>query len=246
MPGITNWSAALADPRFWARYYSLADDVYGSVLGLSERDVRTYSYTLMGCADHPELLERDEAAELVDGSVVRLPFPDDFTWTIGMGPEGDLHLIEHPTMYPNGQLIAEVSGHEQWPGLRWPEALHIAHCLRGHWTAEFPVEAVLPLLTPVIGLSPQDAFDEVHDALAAVWRTLGTVPSGRLEPWLQQIARWPLQRSDPVAWQWHPETGWTNPLPYSPRYRSSLTFTAFFTMLDRCQAGTSPTAELEA
>lgn len=244
--GITNWSMALTDPRLWACYYSLTDDVYGPVWGLSERDVRTYSYTVMGCADHPELLDSDEAAELVDGSVVRLPFPDGFTWVISMGPEGDLHVLHHPTAFPNGQLIAEVSGHEQWPGLRWPEALHIAHYLRGHWTADFPVDAVLPLLTPVIGLSPDDSSDEVHDALADAWRGLGVVAADRLEVWLQRVEHWPLRRTFPVTWTYHPDTGWTNPVPTSPRHRSSLPFVAFFTMVDRCSAGASPSAEAEA
>lgn len=246
MSGITNWAAALADPRFWACYYSLTDDVYGPVWGLSQRDVRTYTYTLMGCADHPELLNSDEAGEMVEGSVLRLRFPEDFTWTISMGPEGDLHVMHHPTTHPNGQLIAEVSGHEQWPGLRWAEALQVAHCLRGHWTADFPVDAVLPLLTPVIGLSPDDSSDEVHAVLAGAWRALGAVAADQLEVWLQHVEHWPLQRNFPVTWAFHPDTGWTNPVPTSPRHRSSLAFATFFTMLGRCSAGASPRAEMEA
>ena len=233
MPGVINWAEALADPRFWACYYGLTEDVYIPVLGLSEREITAFFYTLMGCSNHPELLDRDDADELVDGSVIRLPFPGDFNWTISMGPEGDLHVIVHPTVYPSGQVIAEVSGHEHWPGLRWIEALQIARCLREHWTADFPVDAVLPLLTPVIGLRSQDAFDEVHDTLAAARRAWSAIPAERLESWLQHIARWPLQGDDPVSWEWRPETGWINPVPNSSRHHSSLVFEPFFTMRDR-------------
>jgi hypothetical protein len=239
MPGITSWAEALSDPRFWACYFGLTEDVSIPIFGLFERDIRAFLYELMGCADHPELLDSDEAYELVDGSVIRLSFPEDFNWTISMGPEGDLHVIDHPTVYPSGQLIAEVSGNEQLPGLRWPEALQIARCLREHWVADFPVDIVLPLLTRVIGLSPDDVLGEVHDTLTVAWRTLGVTLPGQLERWIQYIEHGLLQRDALASWEWRPETGWTNPMPFSPRNRGSLLFAPFFTMLDRYASETS-------
>ena len=186
MSAITDWAEATTDPRFWACYYSVREGVYRDVLGLTDEEANTYYLTLMGCADNPALLDRDDAYKLVEGSMIRIPFPRDFAWAISMGPEGDLHLLEHPSAYPNGRLIAEVSGHERLPGLRWDEAKRIEYCLRRHWTADYPVDAVLPLLTPVIGLSEEDSWEEVRGALVSAWRSLDAIPSSRLGSWIEQ------------------------------------------------------------
>jgi len=235
MSAITNWAEATTDPRFWACYYGIREKVCRDVLGLTVEEANTYYARLMGCADNPALLDRDDAYELVEGSMIRIPFPQDFAWAISMGPEGDLHLLEHLSAYPSGRLIAEVSGHERLPGLRWDEAKRIEYCLRHHWTADYPVDAVLPLLTPVIGLSEEDSWEEVRGALVSTWRSLNAIPSSRLDSWIEQeVERWELRKASRVSWVNLPDRGWACSNSTSLRYHSSADFEAFFAMLDRC------------
>lgn len=233
MSAITDWAEAATDPRFWACYYSVREEVYRDVLGLTDEEANTYYARLMGCADNPALLDRDDAYELVEGSVIRIPFPQDFAWTISIGPEGDLHLLDHPSAYPNGRLIAEVSGHERLPGLRWHEAMRIEYCLRRHWTADYPVDAVLPLLTPVAGLSEEDSWDDIHGALLSAWRNLGIIPSSRLESWIEQVGHWTLRKDSRVSWVNLPDRGWACSDSTSLRSHGSSDFEAFFAMLAR-------------
>lgn len=233
MSAITNWAEATTDPRFWACYYGIREEVCRDVLGLTIKEANTYYARLMGCADNPALLDRDDAYELVEGSMIRIPFPQGFAWAISMGPEGDLHLLEHLSAYPNGRIIAEVSGHERWPGLRWDEAKRIEHCLRRHWMADYPVDAVLPLLTPVIGPSEEDSWEDARGALMSTWRSLGAIPSPRLDAWIEQVERWQLRMHSSVSWVNLPDHGWACSDSTSPRFHGSSNFEAFFAMLDR-------------
>lgn len=235
MPGITNWHEALADPRFWAIYYGVDLFALEGVFGVSEQECNQYFLTMMGCAEQPELLDEENAYELVDGSVLYLSFPQEYTWIISMGPEGDLHMLLHPTQYPDGVLMAEVSGHQQLPGLRWRELQRMDLCFQSYWQDEADRKVLIPLLYPVVESITEEDEEEVRQTLSTIWDGLGVLLPGKRDFWLDEI----IKISDEGSlWAFERDAGWYSLVKNSPRRHPSegwpghADFRPFFTMLE--------------
>ncbi|HTK11379.1 MAG TPA: hypothetical protein VL485_29685 [Ktedonobacteraceae bacterium] len=240
MPGITDWHKALADPRFWVNYYSYSitdGTILEEVFGVSEKEGQDYYYMMMGCEERPEILDDDSAEELVEGSVLHLSFPEGLTWTIGIGPEGILHILFHPRYYPDGALIAEVGGNAQLPGLRWSELQQIHACLQLDGQNSPERKAIIPLLYPVVWRIAKEDEREVRQTLSAVWDESGVLVAGKRNFWLDQIIK--VTDKEP-QWAYKKHSGWYSLGKTDPRRRRGLFerrrgsahFRPFFTLLE--------------
>ncbi len=211
MSGITNWSAALADPCFWVGRYaqnrSGDRDVEKDIetfFGRSFEACEPFHLRLYGDIDYDtpmfaddedaamETLPPDEEYDYSDyndqippTSILRLPFPENYTWQLEFADFQVAHLIYHPQMYSGGRTIA-VEGHTcLLPGLRWAELKQmVACCLPPDWSAAFDPQILYPLLYPIVDPVSLAEYDEVRQTLRSAWEALRIVPPLQLESWL--------------------------------------------------------------
>jgi hypothetical protein len=171
MPGITNWSEALLDPRFWVCRYAVDLSLATALFGVSYEECDDYGLnTILGHGGASDLAHEQLEGQV--GSCLTIPFPENYTWTMQFTQEGILHKILHPRTYPNGALIAEESGHAQLPGLRWSEVKQMVACLQREWTGMFDIRAMYPLLYPVVSQITFEDLDDVRQTLYAAWDIL--------------------------------------------------------------------------
>src|SRR5262249_31015002 len=85
-------------------------------------------------------------------SILRLAFPENFTWQLEFGVEGGVeHRIYHPQAYAGGRAIAEEGPSLLLPGLRWAELKQmVACCLRPEWAEAFDPHTLYLLLYPIV------------------------------------------------------------------------------------------------
>jgi len=232
MSGIINWSEALADPCFWTGRYAqnrpwdrdVEKDIE-AFFGRSFEDCEAFHLRLYGDIDDKTPLFADDADDEVEmppleeeydysdyndqippTSILRIPFPDNYTWQLEFADYQVTHLIYHPQVYPGGRAIA-VEGHTSLlPGLRWAELKQmVACCLPPDWSPAFDPQVLYPLLYPIVDPVTLAEYDEVRRTLRAAWGALQILPPSQLEPWLDvrvnifENGRL-LQRDEVLAW----------------------------------------------
>src|SRR5258708_4572389 len=172
MPGITNWSEALAHPCFWTWHYALHLNAYAQYTGgLSS----FFGPAAQACEEYGRLLYGDNDSEmplapsaddlLVPASVLTLCFPEKYTWALAFCDGEVAHQIYHPQRYPDGLLIAVESGNFLLPGLRWVELKQMVACLQPGWPLAFDLQTLYPLLYPVVDPVTFADYDEVRQTL---------------------------------------------------------------------------------
>lgn len=119
-------------------------------------------------------------------SILTLFFPENYTWALEFAGGEIAHRIFHPKIYPHRIKIAEESGHELLPGLRWSELKQIVICLQQERTGTFDPQAVYPLLYPVVGMVTFAEYDEVRQTLHTVWETLQIFEPSQMKRWLDE------------------------------------------------------------
>lgn len=242
MPNIFSWQEAIYDPRFRAVRYH-CDGTYRQFPGVTGKERRSYldEYDFLQQAplEH-DLLAEDKGdghnSRSAEGGVgyrrLALPFPEGYTWLMDFAPEdgegtpGIYHAIFHPDMDQAGVLrttstgipLAKESWHQRLPGLRWVELRQIQSCLARNWHGEFAVQAVVPLLYPVVDWITFDELEEVRHTLASAWQELRVLKVKQVDRWLQQIItiydRGQLLRlNDREKWE---------PLPWNLGYEGDL------------------------
>ncbi len=212
MSGITNWSEALADPCFWVGRYAqnrpgdrdVEKDIE-AFFGRSFEACEPFHLRLYGNIDYDTPLFADDADDETEPpaspdeeydysdyddqipptSILRLPFPESYTWQLEFADYQVTHLIYHPEVYPGGRAIA-VEGHTSLlPGLRWAELKQMVACLLPpDWSPVFDPHILYPLLYPIVDPVTLAEYDEVRQTLRAAWGALRIVPPLQLEPWL--------------------------------------------------------------
>jgi hypothetical protein len=158
MPGITNWSEALADPCFWAARYErnhwgerYVEQDIAAFFGRSDEQYEAFLLQLYGDVDMDTPLHADDEVEtslppdaadedndyndytefeyLPPTSILRVAFPENYTWQLEFGAGGEVaHGIYHPQVYPGGRAIAEEGANFELPGLRWAELKQMVAC----------------------------------------------------------------------------------------------------------------------
>jgi hypothetical protein len=257
MPGITNWSEALAQSCFWTWHYALHLNAYAQYMGGLESFFGPAAQT---CEAYGRLLYGDEdfetplaaSAEYVHtpASVLTLSFPENYTWALEFGSDGLAHQIYHPQRYPDGLLIAVESGNFFLPGLRWVELKQLVACLQPAWPFAFDVQTLYPLLYPVVDPVTFAEYDEVRQTLRTAWEALQLSEPFQLEKWLDAGIRVYEQGRVlhyDAAQGWHdpsgeiheeklwlpdPAGGWYTNWPWSMRH-DARPFAPFFEMLER-------------
>lgn len=196
-----DWQKAIHDPCFWALRY-------GEFPGVTRDEVNEYieEYDFLNLA----ILEEDPLAgyvgegddpELANVEVgyrrLAIPFPEDYVWQMDFAAEegesltGIYHAISHPELdlvhilpTSTGLSLAEESGHERLPGLRWAELKQIESCLTRQGFDLFDVQALVPLLYPVVDHITFDELEDVRRALSASWQGLRILNATQAEQWL--------------------------------------------------------------
>jgi hypothetical protein len=210
MSGITNWSEALAHPCFWDLYYEPliwhkddTDKSYFSLepfFGCSLEHVKEYFRLLHG-EDGPLYGNEDEDAEgslppsaddadnddaelSTPTSVLTLSFPEQYTWALEFFLGEIAHHIYPPKEPPWGFVIAVSGGNDFLPGLRWAEVKHMVACLQPTWPGPFDLQALYPLLYPIVDPITAEEYEEVRQMLGAAWEALQVVNPSQLERWV--------------------------------------------------------------
>ena len=265
-----DWQQAIRDPRFWAVRY-------GKFPGVTQEEIDAYfdEYDFLNVAifeDDPLAGYVGEGDEPLPAGVeigyrsLSLIFPENYTWNIAFAAEegekmtGIYHEIYHPTIEnPTGLSIAVESGSPFLPGLRWIELKQIATCLVQNWSGNFDIQAIIPLLYPVVELITFDELQDVRQTLATAWRDLQVLDEDQIDHWLNEVItvydkgwEWRFEKEWKPAYstryykrgQWvhydgelwvHTENGWQTFQRMSKRYFEEDTrpFLPFFTMLER-------------
>ena len=214
MSGITNWSEALADPCFWAARYERnpwgemnVDSKIAAFFGRSDEQYEEFLLQLYGDVDMDTPLSEDGDVEaplppdaeyedndyndysdyLPPTSILRLAFPENYTWQLEFGAGGEVvHQIHHPQVYAGGRAIAEEGANFELPGLRWAELKQmVACCLPPDWSPVFDPHTLYPLLYPIVDPVTLAEYDEVRQTLRTAWEALRIVPPAQLEPWVR-------------------------------------------------------------
>jgi len=253
MSPLTNWREAFADPRFWAgRYWFVDEPVVADLLGVSSQQCDDYYRDqVIGDEEDPVLVTR--YGQFTSGSTLWLCFPESYSWRMEITQEGDFHTIFHPQVYPHGILIAEESGHELLPGLRWAELKQMVACLQQEPTEAFESSAIFPLLYPVVQPVTFEELDDVRQTLHAAWQALHLFEPPQLDLWLDAILQvyekgkvlyydhgqgWyepdyaVYPATDLPLWTYDPDRGWHTNNRTTLRQDSSP-FNPFFEMLER-------------
>ena len=228
MGGITDWRAAIADPRFWACYYTVDESIREEAFGLTYEQLEPYYLRLIGCDEHPDVLDIPEMRDAVEGSIIRLAFPQGFNWEIEIRTAGDEHTLFHPEYFPGGLMIARITPEPLAPALRWPELQAVVTSLTAHWEGDFTPEALLPLLFPIVGLTEADPIEDIRATLAEAWYELEVLRPSRLEFWLDHVVR---PYAPDFAWIADPLAGWRASNDASPRHGGSAALRPFLEML---------------
>jgi hypothetical protein len=272
MPTTFNWQNAIHDPRFWAMRYE-------GLPGISWEEIHSYieesdflnlaileDDPLAGYAGEDDDLQLAEVE--VGDRCLALPFPEGYIWLMDFATEdspclaGIYHTISHPTIDPVGFLhtnstglsLAEESGHQRLPGLRWTELKYIQNCLAQNWSGDFDVWAIVPLLYPVVQFITFDELEDVRYTLTAAWQNLGALNAKQVDSWLDDLIivydKGRILRLDDQK-EWKPlpgervyegelwiQTGkdeWKTFHSSSERYfkKDSSQFLPFFSMLER-------------
>ena len=270
-PILLDWSEVVREPAFWSYRYD-------GLPGISDEQDEAFFLRIMGYEEDPDLDEEDsdldeeasndldeddadlveDVPERVEGSMLDIPFPEGFTWRIAFYPGGIGHTILHPEIYPGGVTLANESGSSFLPGLRWPELLKIARCLKSNWHGTFDIHAIIPLLFPVVQYVTFDEVEEAGQMLLTELQALKLIDAPSLGPWLDQMIKvydygesfiydpasgWQpeLRGEKGVAalWVYSTDQGWHTPAIRSYRQYNSDRFAAFFAMLDRCSPSAS-------
>jgi hypothetical protein len=119
-------------------------------------------------------------------SILRLAFPEEYTWQLEFGAGGEVvHKIYHPKVYSGGLAIAEEGANSELPGLRWPELKQMANCcLPPDWSENIDPHTLYLLLYPIVDPVTLAEYDEVRQTLRTAWEDLRIVSSAQLEHWL--------------------------------------------------------------
>lgn len=251
MPRIIDWHEALVNPCFWVnRYYEVDPSVSTDLFGVSSKECQDYYLKqLLGCKDDSK--QADEDLDRMEGSILTIPFPEDYTWTIHFTYTAISHTIYHPQMYPAGARIAVESGHGSLPGLRWSELKQMVACLRQWGKGNFDARTIFPLLYPVVWLVTFAELDDVRQTLHAAWDVLHVLDASQLNRWIDEMIviydkgkvlfhdptqGWheAIEATRPSAeeslWIYDPKLGWhTN----QGLRQDSQKFASFFAMLER-------------
>ncbi len=225
MSGITDWRAALIDPRFWACYYTVEDEIREEAFGTSYDVLEPYYLQMIGASE----MHGTEPSPAVPGSMLHIPLPEAFEWQIAIRISGDYHTLYHPEHMPDGLLVAEISNSPSLPSLRWEELTQIVECATTQWMADFQPWALLPLLFPVVGLTRADANDQVRRRLRIVWSDMDVLRPQKLDFWLDVLTAF----EDDMTWTLDAQHGYVSNVPESPRHESSAQFAPFFAMVAR-------------
>jgi hypothetical protein len=254
MSGITNWNEALAYPCFWAHHYALHLSETGdleSFFGRSAEQCQEFFLLLYGDTDFETPLPPDTKYVSVPASVLRLSFPENYTWMLEFGAGEVAHQIYHPQRYPDGLPIAVEGGNFCLPGLRWAELKQmVACCLQPEWPEAFDPQTLYPLLYTVVDPVTFVEHDEVRQTLRTAWEALQIIKPFQLEKWLDvsirvyeqgQVLHYETAQGwhDPQGnineeelWLLDPAEGWYTNWPWSLRHDARL-FAPFFELLER-------------
>ncbi len=231
MGAITDWRDALEDPRFWACYYTVDDEVREEAFGTTYQQLEPYYLRMIGCDDLPEIVNVPEVLDAVEGSIIHIPFPEDFHWDIEIRASGEHHTLYHPHYWPTGLPAGLVSETPCLPSLRWRELWQCAVCAE---VRDFRPTALVPLFFPLIALTEDDDLAQVRTIVGDAWSELDVVAVNRLDYWLEHLIR-PSAPSN--TWLDDPLVGWRATSGTSVRAQGSRAFAPFLEMLDR-QVGT--------
>jgi hypothetical protein len=151
----------------------------------SVADCKAFLVQLYGDDDLDTPLPPGTEFEYSPPSVLRLSFPENYTWQLQFAEYECGHLLYHPEVSPEGRLIAGESAHYHLPGLRWAELKQmVACCLPPGWAETFDSHTLYPLLYPIADPVTLSEYDEVRQMLRAAGDALQIVPPAQLEPWL--------------------------------------------------------------
>ncbi|SRR5579884_1276089 len=263
-----DWQQIVHDPRFWAMRYERfpgvtdkeGDAYFYEFYRLTEEDDEDeYDFLAGYVGEGDDPLPPETDADAKGWRTVSIPFPENYSWKIefatdGEHAEGIYHTLFHPDLPPEGLSMAEESGHERLPGLRWTELKQIERCLSRHGQGEFDVKAMVPLLYPVVGWINFDELQDVRQTLATAWQELQVLDANQTELWLDDlievydrgwvlrlehkdwkplsIYRQALYNGSPL-WIQTAENGWQTPSLASTRNlkKDTRRFLPFFSML---------------
>ncbi|HVU67828.1 MAG TPA: hypothetical protein VHD63_11885 [Ktedonobacteraceae bacterium] len=279
MPTDFNWQQAVHDPRFWALRYGCSK--YDPFPGVAPEEVSQYieeqDFLNLAILDEDPLAgyvgegDDPQLAEIEVGSRrLVLPFPEGYSWLMDFAAEdgenltGIYHELFHPEMDPMGYLhptsrglaLAEESGHERLPGLRWAELKQIEACLRHQSFALFDLQAIVPLLYFIVNPVSFDEYDEVCHTLAGCWQGLRVLDAVQADQWLSHYVtvyhqgqewwrdeqkEWHSWRAyapsaqSRTLWTHSEENGWQtiNESSYRHTREDGHPFLPFFSMLQR-------------
>ena len=115
-------------------------------------------------------------------SILRLAFPENYTWQLEFGAGGEVvHQIHHPQVYAGGREIAEEGANFELPGLRWAELKQMVDLLLATGlVSSFDPHTLYPLLYPIVDPVTLAEYDEVRQTLRTAGKPCGSCPQRSL------------------------------------------------------------------
>jgi hypothetical protein len=217
MSRITDWSAVILNPAFWAGYYFMQlelDDeedhfeVLEVIFGCDMDALDAFNTTLRSLDALPEEVTNSPAL-----NVLTIPFPDDYTWRIVFNTvPGIYHYLCHPS-FASPLLLGYDDPHFMLPILRRAEVAPLAACARQHGQVTFDPRALYLLFYPLMTLTEADDLDAARDELTQAWAEFGLLAPDQVA---SLVARVTWVDAD-IHWRRDETLGWITGAPHSYR-----------------------------
>jgi hypothetical protein len=217
MSKITDWSAVMSTPAFWAIYYCNkidpreGEDKYALIQDIFSCDstkIEALYDVLMGCDEDPA-----GVVEGVEWNVLTIPFPEGYEWQIEFNTvPGIYHTLVHAG-FPKPLRLGRDDPHFMLPLLRCVEVAPLAVCVQRHGAAAFDPRVLYPLLYPLAVPTQADDLSTVRQELIQAWADFGLLPPEKVALLVNRVTG----VDDSIRW-WRDETlGWTTDACYSYR-----------------------------
>jgi hypothetical protein len=226
MSKITDWSAAISNPAFWAIYHYTHIDykededgeaIIEEIFGCDMDAIAAFDRALLG-------FDADlfDTSQDVDWNVLPIPFPESYEWQIEFNTiPGVYHYLAHPG-FPERLLLGYDDPHCMLPILRWAEVAPLAACAQQHGAVAFDPRALYPLFYPLATLTQADDLPAARGELAQAWADFGPLPPEKVTLLVERVT-WVGEtmdvtfRSVPIKWWRDDALGWITNAKHSYR-----------------------------